>query len=148
MNFTTMSQPFEILLLEDNPGDIELIREAFQESRINYRLSVVRDGEAAIAFLHRQGKYTNAPRADLILLDLNVPKIDGRQVLAEIKNDPYLRRIPVIVLSTSAAEQDVLESYELHANCYITKPIDFEHFIAIVKAVENFWLDIVKLPPK
>lgn len=143
-----MSQPFEILLLEDNPGDIDLTREALEESGMNYHLNVVRDGEEAIAFLQREGKYADAPRADIILLDLNLPKMDGREVLAKIKTDPGLRRIPVVVLSTSAAEQDILKSYDLHANCYITKPVDFEQFIAVVKAVETFWLDIVKLPPK
>lgn len=138
----------EILLLEDNLGDIELTMEIFQEGQLCSHLSVVTDGEAALAFLRRKGKYANAPRPDLILLDLNLPKVTGREVLAEIKADPDLRRIPAIVLTTSDAETDILKCYDLHANCYIRKPVNLDQFIQVIKAIEYFWFAIVKLPPK
>jgi CheY-like chemotaxis protein len=140
-------KPIEILLVEDNPGDVELTREALENSKVLNKLWVAEDGEAALAFLRREGKYADAARPDLILLDLNLPKIDGREVLAEIKNDEDLKRIPVVVLTTSKAEEDVLKSYNLHANCYITKPIDFSQFSRVVKSIKEFWLSIVVLPP-
>lgn len=136
----------EILLVEDNPGDVRLTREALKEGKVFNRLSVVEDGAEAIEFLCRRGPYMDAPRPDLILLDFNLPKKDGREVLAEIKTDPNLRRIPVVVMTTSRAEEDILKAYDLHANCYITKPIDLEQFLGVVKAIEDFWLSIVKLP--
>jgi two-component system, chemotaxis family, response regulator Rcp1 len=136
----------EILLVEDNPGDVRLTREAFREGSMDNRLSVAPDGVEAMAFLRRQGRYINAARPDVILLDLNLPKMDGREVLAEIKSDDELRRIPVVILTTSRAETDILRSYDLHANCYITKPVDLDQFITVVKSIEDFWLRIVKLP--
>lgn len=136
----------EILLVEDNPGHVRLTQEAFKEIKLSNQLHVVRDGEEAMAFLHRQGQYANAVRPDLILLDLNLPKKDGRQVLAELKADEALKRIPVVVLTTSKAEQDITQVYDLHTNCYITKPIDMEQFITVVQAIGDFWLSIVKLP--
>jgi CheY-like chemotaxis protein len=138
--------PIEILLVEDNPGDARLTREALKDGRVHHNLSVAADGEEALAFLRREGRFTEAPRPDLILLDLNIPKKDGRQVLAEIKADPELIRIPVVVLTTSKAEEDIARSYELHANCYINKPVDLDQFIRVVKAIEDFWLTIVRLP--
>ena len=141
-----MPQPINILLVEDNPGDVRLTVEALKEGRVRNELSVVSDGVEALAFLRNQGPYTDAPRPDLMLLDLNLPKKDGREVLAEIKDDPNLRRIPVVVLTTSEAEADVLKSYALHANCYITKPVDLEQFINVIATIEDFWLTIVKLP--
>jgi CheY-like chemotaxis protein len=140
-------EAIEILLVEDNPGDVRLTREALKDSKLHNNLSVVEDGAEALAFLRREGKYVNAPRPDILLLDLNLPRIDGRQVLEEIKQDDELKRIPVVVLTTSASEQDILMSYNLHANCYITKPVDLNQFITIVKNIENFWFSIVKLPP-
>ena len=139
-------KPIEILLVEDNPGDADLAREALESSKINNRLHGVGDGEKAMAFLFRKGEYSGVPRPDLILLDLNLPKKDGRQVLAEIKEDDNLKRIPVVILTTSRAEEDVLKSYNLHANCYITKPIDLHQFLHVVKCIEEFWLSIVVLP--
>jgi CheY-like chemotaxis protein len=136
----------EILLVEDNPGDVRLTLEALKEGKVRNNLSVVADGVEALAFLRRQGKYTEAPRPDLILLDLNLPKKDGREVLGEIKLDEVLKRIPVVVLTTSRAEEDILKSYDLHANCYITKPVDLERFFTVVKSIEDFWLTVVKLP--
>lgn len=136
----------EILLVEDNPGDVRLTREALKESKIRNNLSIVRDGVEAMAFLRREGEYANAPRPDIILLDLNLPRKDGREVLSEIKEDDNLRRIPVVILTTSDDEHDILESYNLHANCYITKPVDLDKFVTIVKGLEEFWLSIVKLP--
>jgi CheY-like chemotaxis protein len=136
----------EILLVEDNPGDVRLTLEALKEGKVRNNLSVVADGVEALAFLRRQGKYTEAPRPDLILLDLNLPKKDGREVLGEIKLDEVLRRIPVVVLTTSRAEEDILKSYDLYANCYITKPVDLERFFTVVKSIEDFWLTVVKLP--
>ena len=141
-----MMAAIEILLVEDNPGDVRLTQEAFKESKLTNRLHVVRDGEEALAFLRREGPYAHAARPDLILLDLNLPKRDGREVLAVIKADGALKRIPVVVLTTSKAEQDILRAYELHANCYITKPMDLDQFIAVVQSIEEFWLMIVKLP--
>lgn len=137
----------EILLVEDNPGDARLAAEAFKEGTVPTRLHVVQDGIEAMSFLRRQGPYEQAPRPDLVLLDLNLPRKDGREVLAEIKEDGHLRRIPVIVLTTSQAESDVTRSYELHANCYIVKPVDFDRFIDVVKGIEDFWCSLVKLPP-
>jgi len=136
----------EILLVEDNPGDVRLTKEAMKEGKIRNNLSVASDGVEAMAFLRREGKYADAPRPDVVLLDLNLPKKDGRSVLKEIKEDPNLRRIPVVILTSSKADEDVLNSYDLHANCYITKPGDLEQFIEVVKSVEDFWLQIVKLP--
>ena len=136
----------EILLVEDNPGDVRLTIEAMKEARVLNNLSVVADGVEALDFLNRRGPYQKAPRPDLILLDLNLPRKDGREVLREIKMDPHLLRIPVVVLTTSEAEQDILRSYDLHANCYITKPVDLDQFLEVVRTVEGFWLSIVKLP--
>jgi two-component system, chemotaxis family, response regulator Rcp1 len=140
-------EPIEILLVEDNPGDVRLTREALRDSKLHNNLSVVEDGAEALAFLRREGSYTAAPRPDIILLDLNLPKLSGREVLQEIKKDEVLRRIPVVILTTSDDEQDILASYDLHANCYITKPVDINRFVTIVKSIENFWFSIVKLPP-
>lgn len=141
-----ISRPIEILLVEDNPGDVRLTREALQDAKVLNNLYVAGDGFEALAFLNRQGKYKNAVRPGLILLDLNLPQKDGREVLAEIKVDPDLRRIPVVILTTSKAEEDILKTYDLHANCYITKPVDFEKFLEVIQAIEDFWLSIVKLP--
>jgi len=135
----------EVLLVEDNPGDVRLTQEALKDGKVCNRLSVVVDGVEALAFLRREGPYGNAPRPDLILLDLNLPKKDGRDVLAEIKVDKDLKRIPVVVLTTSNAEKDVLRTNDLHANCYITKPVDFEQFVKVVKLIEDFWFTIIKL---
>lgn len=140
--------PIEVLLVEDNPGDVRLTREALKEGKIDINLQVAQDGEEALAFLHRRGKHARARRPDLILLDLNMPKMDGREVLAAIKQDSSLKTIPVVVLTTSKAEEDILKTYELNANCYITKPVDFERFIEIVKEIEQFWFTIVKLPAR
>jgi len=142
-----ISRPIEILLVEDSPSDTDLTVEALATAKICNRLSVVEDGVQAMEFLRRQGRYAGAPRPDLILLDLNLPRKDGREVLAEIKTDERLRTIPVVMLTTSQAEQDILRAYSLHANCYITKPVDFRQFLEVVKAIENFWLAVVKLPP-
>lgn len=139
-------QAIEILLVEDNPGDIRLTQEALKDSKLQNNLSIVQDGVEALAFLRREGDYNRAPRPDIILLDLNLPRKDGREVLAEIKEDRDLRRIPVVVLTTSEDEKDVYMSYNLHANCYITKPVDLTRFIEIVKTIEGFWFQIVKLP--
>ena len=143
-----MVNSINILLVEDNPGDADLAREALESSKMNNNLQVVDDGEKAMAFLRREGSYSDALRPDLILLDLNLPKKDGRQVLAEIKSDKDLKRIPVVILTTSQAEEDVLKTYDLHANCYITKPIDLNQFLHVVRCIEDFWLSIVILPPK
>uniref|UniRef100_A0A7C4GAU2 Response regulator n=1 Tax=candidate division WOR-3 bacterium TaxID=2052148 RepID=A0A7C4GAU2_UNCW3 len=139
-------RPVEILLIEDNPGDARLTREALHEAKMRNNLTVVSDGEEALSFLRREGQYHNAPRPDIILLDLNLPKMDGREVLAQIKADPDLRRIPVVILTTSKAEEDVLKTYDLHANCYVAKPVGFEQFVDVVRSIENFWLSIVTLP--
>jgi CheY-like chemotaxis protein len=140
-------RPVEILLVEDNPGDAELTLETLRESKLLNHMSVVDDGVEAMAYLRREGRYLDAVRPDLILLDLNLPKKDGREVLAEIKADERLRRIPVVVLTTSSAEKDILETYDLHANCYITKPFNLDQFTAVVRAIEEFWFAIVRLPP-
>jgi CheY-like chemotaxis protein len=137
----------EILLVEDNPGDAKLALEALKVGRLRYEVHVVEDGEQALSFLRREGEYANAPRPDLILLDFNLPKKDGRQVLAEIKEDENLKRIPVVVFTVSKAEEDILSAYDLRANCYITKPLDIEQLFKIVRSVENFWLTVVRLPP-
>jgi two-component system, chemotaxis family, response regulator Rcp1 len=142
-----LGKPVEILLVEDNPGDARLALEALKDSKIRNSLSHVKDGVEALAFLRQQGDYAAAPRPDLILLDLNLPRKDGRQVLAEIKQDPHLQRIPVVILTISKDEEDVLKSYSLHANCFITKPIDLSQFMKVVRSIEDFWLTIVKLPP-
>jgi chemotaxis family two-component system response regulator Rcp1 len=141
-----MGQPVQILLVEDNPGDVRLTIEALRENKVHNRLHVVADGEAAMAFLRRAAPYADAPHPDLILLDLNLPKKNGIEVLAEIKSDPDLKRIPVVIMTTSSSEQDILKTYNLHANCYIVKPIDLEQFISVVKSIEGFWVTIVKLP--
>jgi len=144
---TLMStKPAEVLLVEDNPGDARLTQEAFKEGKVLNVVRVVSDGEEALAFLRRQGPFADAPRPDLILLDLNLPKKDGREVLAEIKADPDLKRIPVVILTTSKAEEDIARTYNLHANCYITKPVDLEQFLQVVRSIEDFWLAIVQLP--
>ncbi len=139
-------QTVEILLVEDNPGDIRLIVEVLKEGKIHNHLSVVEDGEEALAYLRREGRYQDVILPDIILLDLNLPKISGTEVLAEIKKDPMLKHIPVIILTTSEAEQDILKAYDLHANCYITKPVNLDQFLTVVRSIENFWLTIVKLP--
>jgi chemotaxis family two-component system response regulator Rcp1 len=138
-------RPVKVLLVEDNPGDVRLTVEAFKEGKIPNHLSVVGDGVEALAFLRREGPYANAPRPDIILLDLNLPKKDGRDVLAEIKAEEDLKRIPVVVLTTSNAEKDILETYDLHGNCYITKPVDFAQFVTVVKLIEDFWFTVIKL---
>lgn len=138
--------PIEILLVEDNPGDVRLTEEALRQGKVRNNLNVAADGVEAVAFLRRQGRYAHAPRPDLILLDLNLPKKDGREVLAEIKADVGLRKIPVVVLTTSQAEEDVFKAYGLNANCYVTKPVGLEQFVAVVNSIEDFWLTIVKLP--
>lgn len=138
----------DILLVEDNPGDVRLAQEALKESKVRNRLFVVDDGVEAMEFLHQQGKYSNAPQPDLILLDLNLPRKSGREVLAEVKTDEILKRIPVVVLTVSRAEEDIIKCYNNYANCYITKPLDFNQFMEVTKSIEDFWLTIVKLPPK
>ena len=141
------AEPIEILLVEDNPADARLTQEALKESKVRNNLVVLGDGEQALAYLRREGKYANARRPDLILLDLNLPRKDGRELLADVKADPDLRRIPVVVLTTSAGEEDVLRAYNLQAACYITKPVDLDQFINVVRSIEDFWMTIVKLPP-
>jgi chemotaxis family two-component system response regulator Rcp1 len=141
-------RPIEILMVEDNPGDVRLTLEALKEGKVRNNLHTVADGEEAMNFLRRQDTYAKAPRPDLILLDLNLPKKNGREVLAEIKDDPDLKRIPVVILTVSEAEQDIIKSYNLHANCYITKPVNLEQFIQVVRSIEDFWLSIVMLPPR
>jgi CheY-like chemotaxis protein len=140
--------PIEVLLVEDDPGDVLMTREAFEEHKVRNRLTVVSDGMDALAYLRGEEPYTDAVRPDLVLLDLNLPKRDGREVLAEIKNDESLRQIPVVVLTTSQAEEDVLRSYQLHANAYVTKPVDFEQFIDVVRRIDDFFVSVVKLPPR
>lgn len=146
MDKSRVGIPVEILLVEDNQGDIDLTIEALEDAKVANKLHVARDGVEALAFLRRNGPYATAPRPDLILLDLNLPRKDGREVLAEIKADATLRTIPVVILTTSGAEADILSAYDLHANCYITKPVDFQQFIHVVQAINNFWFTIVKLP--
>jgi two-component system, chemotaxis family, response regulator Rcp1 len=141
------SLPIEILMVEDNEGDVFLTMEALKEAKVANHVSVARDGEEALQFLRRQGKCASAPRPDVILLDLNLPRKDGREVLAEIKADLQLRTIPVVVLTSSKAEQDVVKMYDLHANCYIVKPVDFTNLMEVVRSIESFWLTVVKLPP-
>jgi chemotaxis family two-component system response regulator Rcp1 len=140
------NQPIDILLVEDNPGDERLTREALKEGKVYSNLHWVKDGVEAMAFLRREGKYAAAPRPEMILLDLNLPRKDGREVLEEVKADDALKRIPVVILTTSKAEEDVLRSYNLHANCYVTKPVDLEKFIVVVKSIDDFWLTVVTLP--
>lgn len=140
--------PIEILLIEDNPGDVRLTIEGLKEAKVYNNLHVARDGIEALSFLRREGPHSDAPRPDLILLDLNLPRKDGREVLAEIKSDEALKRIPVIVLTTSQDEEDIFKTYDLHANCYITKPLDFEQFMHVVQSVEDFWLSVVTFPPE
>ncbi|MHB8763195.1 MAG: response regulator [Deferrisomatales bacterium] len=142
-----IGSPVEILLVEDNPGDVRLTREALKEGKIHNRLHVAADGVEALAFLRRQGRHAGAVRPDLILLDLNLPRKNGLEVLQELKADEALRSIPVVILTTSSAEKDVVASYDLHANCFVTKPVDIEQFITVVKSVEEFWFSIVRLPP-
>jgi two-component system, chemotaxis family, response regulator Rcp1 len=139
-------KPIEILLVEDNPGDARLTREALSMSKIHNNLHHAKDGEEAIRFLKREGAFREAPRPDLILLDLNLPKRDGREVLEDIKRDPHLMHVPVVILTSSQAEEDILRAYRLHANCFITKPVDLEQFIKVVRSIEQFWFTIVKLP--
>ena len=139
-------KPIDILLVEDNPGDARLAKEALKESKLSNNLYHVEDGAEAMAFLRAEGKYADTPRPDLILLDLNLPKKDGREVLADIKADEDLRRIPTVILTISSDEEDILKTYDLHANCYITKPIDLTQFVKVVRSIEDFWLSIVKLP--
>jgi len=148
MSEAVVTKPVEILLVEDNPGDVRLTQETLKEFKVLNNLSVVGNGVEAMAFLRHEGRYAKASRPDLILLDLNLPKKDGREVLKEIKLDEQLKRIPVVVLTTSSAEQDILKTYELHANCYITKPVDLDQFIAVIKSIEKFWFTIVRLPPE
>jgi CheY-like chemotaxis protein len=144
---TESLEPIEILLAEDNPGDVRLTQQALKDSKMRNNLSVVSNGEEAVRFLRRDPPFEDAPRPGLFLLDLNMPKKDGKEVLEEIKNDPELCRIPTVVLTTSKADQDVLRAYELHANAYITKPVDFDQFMDVVKGIREFWLTIVRLPP-
>jgi CheY-like chemotaxis protein len=145
---TAAAKPIEVLLVEDDPGDELMTREAFEDNKIGNTLNVVRDGEEALDFLYRRGAYADAPRPDLILLDLNLPKYDGRQVLQQIKSDPDLALIPVVVLTTSSAEEDILRSYKLHANAYVTKPVDLDQFIAAVKQIDEFFVTVVRLPTR
>jgi len=142
------AMPIEVLLVEDDPGDVLMTREAFEEHKVGNRLNVVSDGVDALAYLRKEEPFQSAVRPDLILLDLNLPKRDGREVLEEIKNDGSLRQIPVVVLTTSQADEDVLRSYQLHANAYVTKPVDFEQFVKVVKQIDEFFISVVRLPPK
>jgi len=142
----TSGQSIEILLVEDNPGDVRLTVEALRDSKVQNKLYVAKDGMEATAFLRREGKYADAPHPDLILLDLNLPKKNGPEVLADIKEDPALKHIPVVILTSSKAEEDIIKTYNLHANCYVTKPIDLEQFMLVVRSIRDFWLTIVKLP--
>ena len=145
-SMATGMKAFEILLVEDSPGDVRLTREALKDAKVYINLHVASDGIEAMAFLNREGEYAHAPRPDLILLDLNLPRKDGRQVLEEIKESPSLKRIPVVILTTSSADEDVMRSYQFHANCYISKPVDLDGFLKVVRSIDNFWLSIVKLP--
>ena len=147
MNGEQAGRPVRILLVEDNPADAELTQEALASNKVRNDLFVVQDGEEAMAFLRREPPHEDAPRPDLVLLDLNLPKKDGREVLAEMKDDPDLKVIPVVILTTSKAEEDILRSYELRANCYVTKPVKLKEFIQVVKSIDHFWLSIVELPP-
>jgi len=143
-----MSDVVDILLVEDNPGDVRLTREALKEAKVRNELHVATDGVEALAFLRREGVHKKAVRPSLVLLDLNLPRKNGREVLAEMKEDPELRRIPVVILTTSQAEQDIIKAYDLHVNCYINKPVDLDQFLQVVKSIEDFWLTLVKLPPQ
>jgi CheY-like chemotaxis protein len=140
--------PIEVLLVEDDPGDVLMTQEAFEEHKVRNNLAVVNDGAEALAYLRQEGQYADAARPDLVLLDLNLPRRDGREVLAEIKSDPELRQIPVVVLTTSQADEDIARSYQLHANAYVTKPVDFERFITVVRQIDEFFVSVVKLPPR
>ena len=142
----TRGLPVEILLVEDNPGDVELTMKALRDIKMKNNIAVAIDGEMALAYLRNEPPYADVPRPDLILLDLNLPKLDGREVLAAIKGDPALCDIPVVVLTSSAAERDIVASYKLHANCFVTKPVDLEQFLTVVQSIEQFWLEVVKLP--
>jgi CheY-like chemotaxis protein len=146
MNSSPRAEPIEILLVEDNPDDAEMTVDALREGRVRNRVTVIGDGVEALAYLHREGQYAGAPRPDLILLDLRLPRMDGHEVLAEIKQDPKLRRIPVVMMTGSDDEKDLLRAYNLHVNCYVTKPVDLDQFIGVVKSIEQFWLCVVKLP--
>ena len=146
MDSIATAVPIEVLLVEDSPGDVRLTREALKDAKVHINLHVASDGTEAMAFLGRQGEYAHVPCPDLILLDLNLPKKDGREVLAEIKDSPALKTIPVVILTTSASEADILRSYRLHANCYITKPVDLEGFLSVVRSIDSFWLSVVQLP--
>ncbi len=139
--------PVEILLVEDDPGDVLITREAIEGSKVANRLNVVSNGEEALQFLQREAPFTDAPRPGLILLDLNLPRLDGREVLARIKSDPDLRRIPIVVLTTSSSDEDIVRSYDLHANAYVTKPVDFDQFMSVVRQIDEFFVSIVALPP-
>ena len=140
-------RPIEVLLVEDDEGDVLMTREALEEGKVFNRLNVVGDGVQAIAYLRREKPYADVIRPDLVLLDLNLPRRDGRQVLADVKNDPELRRIPIVVLTTSEAEEDVLRSYDLHANAYVTKPVDFDRFVEVIRQIDEFFISVVRLPP-
>jgi CheY-like chemotaxis protein len=146
--FTPLPTPIEVLLVEDDPGDVLMTQEAFEEHKVRNKLAVVNDGTEAIAYLRRERQYAGVARPDLILLDLNLPRRDGREVLAEIKKDEELGQIPVVVLTTSAADEDIVRSYQLHANAYVTKPVDFDRFIAVIRQIDEFFVSVVKLPPR
>ena len=148
MNGTDSGIMIQILLVEDDPGDVLITREAFADNKVRNHLSVVSDGEAAMAFLRREGEFASAPRPDLILLDLNLPRKAGHEVLAEVKSDADLQRIPVVILTTSDAEEDILRSYDLHANAYVTKPVDFDRFLGVVRQIDEFFVTVVKLPTR
>lgn len=142
------TKPVDILLVDDSPADVDLTKEALRDARMLNRMFVVKDGVEALAFLRKQGDHAAAPRPDLILLDLNMPRMNGREVLAQIKSDPELRRIPVVILTTSQAETDIMSTYDNHANCYITKPVELEQFVEVARSIEGFWLSLVQLPPR
>jgi two-component system, chemotaxis family, response regulator Rcp1 len=146
MSFETFVRPIDILLVEDNPGDIRLTQETLTDSKMHNNVIVVYNGEEALAYLYRRGEYRNAVRPDLIILDLNLPKKGGHEVLEQVKEDPELKHIPIVILTSSKAEEDILKTYNLHANCYVTKPLDLEQFCTVVNTIESFWLSIVKLP--
>jgi CheY-like chemotaxis protein len=148
LNVTDPGIMIQILLVEDDPGDVLITREAFAENKVRNQLSVVSDGEAAMAFLRREGEFVSAPRPDLILLDLNLPRKPGHEVLAEVKSDASLHRIPVVILTTSDAEEDILRSYDLHANAYVTKPVDFDRFLGVVRQIDDFFVTVVRLPSR
>ena len=145
--YTSTAQPIEVLLIEDNAGDVRLTLEALRDAKVLNHLSIVSDGVEAMAFLHKQPPFDKVPRPDIILLDLNLPRMNGREVLREIKTHESLRRIPVVILTTSRAEEDILRTYDLHANCFVTKPVDFDQFELVVRSISDFWFEIVKLPP-